>query len=568
MMRRLSMIALLLLAANTFAADWVDTTLRSMTLEQKVGQLLLPYAPEGGFRGAGSDEFQALRNDLTTYHLGGYHVRKGDPVAVALLINDLQKASRIPLLITADLEGGTGYVMPGATRLPLGMGIGATGSEELAAAAGRITAIEGRAMGIGVQFYPVVDVQNNPRNPIINIRSFGEEPSKVASLAAAYLRAVQENGMLATAKHFPGHGDVDTDSHLVLPTLDADRTRLDAVELPPFRAAIDAGVAAIMTAHIYLPKLDEEKNLPATLSKNVLTTLLRDELRFGGLVISDALDMGGVTTTFDEKEAVIRTVEAGSDIVLFPVHLDVAFNALVEAVKSGRISESRIDSSVRRILAAKKRLGLDKYKPADLNALSNVLGTKESRDIARNIQEQAITLVRDERNALPLRPSADLRVLHVTIIDNQKGWREGPVGVTGAAELLKRFPRAVHVAVDDRSTPGEYEMIRRTADLVDAVIVSGFIRVGAFKGSIDFDRQQLALLRSLSQLQKPFVFTLFGSPFLLHAVPELPSYILTYDTHAEAERVAVRAITGEIPFRGKLPVSLPGLYPLGHGLTR
>lgn len=552
------------LAINSRAADWVDKTLKAMTLEQKIGQLLVPQAPVGGFRGAGGEDFDKLRTNILTYHLGGYHVLGGDPAGTAVLVNDLQKLAKIPLLITADLEGGAGYVLFGSTRLPLGMAIGATGSEELAAEAGRVAASEGRAMGIGVQFYPVVDVQNNPRNPIINIRAFGEDPKKVASLAVAYMRAVQANGMLATAKHFPGHGDVATDSHLGLPILDVDRARLDAVELPPFRAAIDAGVGAVMSAHIHLPKLEPEANLPSTLSKRVLTGLLRDELKFDGLVFTDAMDMAGVTKQFSEAEATVRAVEAGADMVLFPPKVDVSFNALREAVASGRLTEARIEQSVRRILKAKLKLGLDRYKPVDVNALSRVVGSKEHRDVARRITEESITLVRDEKSVLPLKASTDTRVLHVTLLDSRRGWREGPVGNIVTAELQKRFPKAIHARIDDQSSTTDFAAVRYNAGTVDAIVVNAFIRVAPYKGSIDLSAEQLALLRDLAKIDKPLVFTLFGSPYLLNTVPELPSYILTFDFHPDAERAAIRAITGEIPFRGRLPVSLPGLYPIGH----
>jgi beta-N-acetylhexosaminidase len=563
-MRTLAALLLVFTAVNARAADWVEKTLHAMTREQKIGQLLIPSAPTGGFRGSGSEELAKLRATIADYHLGGYHVLGGDPAGTAMLIHDLQSASAIPLLITADLEGGAGYVLFGATRLPLGMAIGATGSEELAAAAGRIAAIEGRTIGVHVQFYPVVDVQNNPRNPIINIRSFGEDPRRVAALTTAYLRAVQANGMLATAKHFPGHGDVATDSHLGMPILDVDRARLDAIELPPFRSAIDAGVAAVMSAHIHLPKIEPVKDLPSTLSKTVLTGLLRDELGFKGLIFTDAMDMRGITAQFDEAEATVRAVEAGADVILFPPKVDVSFNALRDALASGRLTESRIDDSVRRILRAKQRLGLDHYKPADLNGLSAVVGSKEHREIAQRISEAALTLVRDERGSLPLEPSADKRVLHVVVLDSRRGWREGPVGNVVSAEIQKRFPKATTVQIDDQTTRNEFAMLRQSAEIVDAVIVSAFIRVAAYKGSIDLTRDQLALLRDLAKIEKPFVFTLFGSPYLLDTIPELPSYILTYDTHPDAERAAARAITGEIPFTGKLPVSLPGLYPIGH----
>ena len=555
---------------------WIERTLRSMSVDEKIGQLIVPPVA-GGFRNVQSPEFEKIRTQLTQLHLGGMHVfgysshrpqAGGDAAGVALLIHDMQRTATIPLLITADFEGGVGYIIPGATRFPLAMAIGATGSEELSYAAGKATAEEGRALGVNVDFYPVVDVQNNPANPIINIRSFGEDPAKVSSLATAYLRGVQDGGMIATAKHFPGHGDVAQDSHLELPVLSVDRARLDAVELAPFRAAIDAGVAAVMSAHIYLPAIDTEKGLPATLSRNALTGLLREDLGFKGLIFTDALDMHGVTLHFSNEEAAVRSVEAGADVVLFPPDVERAFNGLRAAVASGRITEARLDQSVRQILRAKARVGLQQYRPPDFMRLSSVVGSKAHRDLSQTIADRAVTLVRDEKNAVPLKLSPEGRLLHVNLLDHRTGWREGAVGQVLAAELPKRFPRTSTVQLDDQSTAAEYTMTQRMADMVDAVVVTAFIRVAAYKGSIDLTRQQLDLLRGLSAMNKPFVFVLFGSPYLLHHVPELPSYMLTYDIHPGAEMAAVKALTGEIPIQGRLPIALPGLHPVGHGLTR
>ena len=537
-----------------------------MTLDEKIGQLLVPVT-WGGFKSAGSEEFQKLQRDVVDYHVGGYHVGSGDAAGIAVVVNELQRAAKIPLMITADLEGGAGYVMFGATRFPLAMAIGATGSEKLAYEAGKATSEEGRAAGLSVDFYPVVDVQNNPGNPIINIRSFGEDPNRVAQLATAYLKGVQDAGMLATAKHFPGHGDVATDSHLEMPILNVDRARLERMELVPFRAAIQAGVAAVMSAHMYVPSIEPEKNLPSTLSAKVLTGLLRDELKFPGLIITDAMDMHGITNTFTEADATVRAVLAGADVVLFPPHTDIAFNAIKAAVQDGRISEARLDQSVRRILDAKARIGLDHYQPVNVNRLSTVVGSKAHRDLAQEISDSAVTLVRDNNKSLPIVPSADKRVLHVNVLDSRFGWREGQVGRVAAAEMLKRFPNAMTIQLDDGSNRNEFDMARQMTDLVDAVVVTAFVRVAAYKGSIDLTAEQLRFLRDLSAKKKPFVFALFGSPYVLQHVPELPSYILTYDTNPGSELSAIKAITGEIPFRGKLPISLPGLYPVGHGLT-
>jgi beta-N-acetylhexosaminidase len=569
-------IAMSVSAQDRRAEAWVERTLRSMTLDEKIGQLLIPPV-NAGFRNVEGESFSLIRRDLTEFHLGGIHIfgfsshrpfESGDAAGAALLVHDMQRTAKVPLLITADFEGGVGYILPGGTRFPLAMSIGATGSEELAYQAGKAVGIEGRAIGANVNFYPVVDVQNNPANPIINIRSFGEDPAKVSALSVAYIRGLQDGGMLATAKHFPGHGDVGTDSHLELPVLNVDRKRLESIELPPFKAAIDSGVAAVMSAHIYLPTLDSEKGLPATLSRNALTGLLREDLGFKGLIFTDALDMHGVTLYFTNEEAAVRAVEAGADVVLFPPDVARAFNGIKAAVAAGRITEGRLDQSVRQILRAKARVGLTQYRAPNLFALSSIVGSKAHRDLSQSISDRAVTLVRDEKNSIPLRPEAGKSVLHINLLDHRDGWREGTPGQVLASEIPKRFPRTTTIMLDDQSASSEYTMARGMANVVDAVIVTAFIRVAAYKGSIDLTPAQMSLLRDLSKIDKPLVFVLFGSPYLLHHVPELPAYMLTYDVHPGAERAAVKAISGEMPIGGKLPISLPGLYPVGHGLTR
>jgi beta-N-acetylhexosaminidase len=557
------------LLAATKKDRWVERTLRSMTLDEKIGQMLCPAVGNAGFRSIDSTDIENVRRTIADDHVGCYHTFGGDPAAIALLINEMQHESKVPLLITADMEGGPGYVLFGATRMPLAMSIGATGDVTLAYQAAKITAQEGRAVGVNVNFYPVADVQNNPQNPIINIRSFGEDPARVSDFVRAYIRGSQENGEIATAKHFPGHGDVATDSHLEMPVLNVSAQRLEKVELPPFEAAVDAGVDAVMSAHIWLPQIEQEKGVPSTLSKNVITGVLRDELHFGGLVFTDAMTMRGVSANFTPDDATLRAVEAGDDIILHPPDVAASFNAIKSAVQSGRVSIKRIDDSVRRILTAKAKLHLQEPKNrfVDVNQLMNVVGSKAHRDFAQQVEDRAITLVRDERHVLPLRPSPDLRVVQINVLDSRVGWREGAVGRLAAAELLKRFPRAVTVQVDDQSTPAELDLVRKLGQTGDAVVVNGFVRVAAYKGSIDLTAAEVALLRDLAALKKPFVFTVFGSPYVLTHVPDLPSYIVTYDTSPLAEASMIKAITGENDFTGKLPISLPGLYPIGHGLS-
>ncbi len=551
--------------------SWVEKTLASMTLDEKIGQLIIP-ATVGMFLSQDSDAFRQAQRDISEFHVGGYHMLGEvnllhEPAGVALFINHLQELSRVPLWITADFEGGVGLRYIGATRLPRAMAMGATANPDMAYQAGRITAEEARALGVQVNFYPVVDVNNNARNPIINIRSFGGDPLLVARMARAYIRGSQDHGVMATAKHFPGHGDTSTDSHLELPVIDVDRARLNAIELPPFRAAVDEGVGGVMSAHIALPRIDTA-NLPATLSPMMLTGVLRGELGFGGVIFTDAMNMRGIAAHYPEGEAAVRAVKAGADIVLYPPSVEQAFVALKRAVESGDIKESRIDESVRRILTAKAKLGLNLGRLVDIGKLDKVLGTNYNQRTAQQIIESAITLVRDKRGDLPLRLAPQQKVLFITMVDNSDGWRDGVPGHAFFAGLVKRHPNSINVYVTDKTSPTELELIRKLAAFSDTVIVNGFIRVSSFKGSIDMSEGEINLLKHLSAIDKPFAFVLYGSPYLLSFVPELPTYILAYEYYPAAEEAALKAVLGEIEFRGTLPVELPGFYPIGHSAAR
>jgi beta-glucosidase-like glycosyl hydrolase len=525
-----------------------------MSLDEKVGQLLF-VSGIGGFKSQDSEAFEKIRRNIVEYHAGGYNVALGDPAAAAVMINSMQRLARVPLLISGDLEGGVGYVFPGATRLPRGMAIAATNDEALAYEAGKIAATEGRALGFHVNYYPVADVNSNPQNPIINIRSFGEDPAKVAAMVRAYVRGCQDNGMLCTAKHFPGHGDTAEDSHSVMPVVTADRKRLDSLELVPFRAAIEEKVAAIMTAHIALPGIEPDTRLPATLSAKVLTSLLRDDLHFEGLIFTDALDMQGVLATFGEGEVAVRAVEAGADVLLF-AKPETMHPALKSAIESERLSIERIDQSVRKILDAKWRSGLAKEKLVDIARIDRVVGSRAHREKAQEIMDRAITLVRNEKNAIPLAPSRDLRVLQINVLDNTTRWLHNRVpGPVFAAEVQKRFPNATLIQIDERSSPQEIELARSAARHADAIIAATYVLTRWAKGTIELPQQQVAFLRDLAKLEKPFILTAFGSPYVFRSLPETPNALAAYDTHDEAQIAAAKAIAGEIPIRGVLPVA-------------
>jgi len=554
---------------NAAQQAWVDRTLEHMTLEEKIGQVMFPVAA-GVFTNQGSEAFEKIKENIQTYHVGGYHIEGdgGDPATAALLIKRMQELSKLPLLVTADLEGGAGYQFRGATRFPRGMAIGATGNTQYAYDAASLTAQEAKAMGFSVNFYPVVDVNNNPLNPIINIRSFGADPQSVGEFGAAYVKGTEDHDIIATAKHFPGHGDTSVDSHLELPVLNFDRARLDRIELPPFAAAIKAGVDAVMTGHINLPQLEKTPGVPASLSYSISTGLLRHDLGFRGLVFTDALPMHAITSNFGDAQAVVMAIRAGADVALEPVDVPKAFAALQAAVKNGQITLDRLNESVRRLLSAKAWAGLNVLRTPDLNQLDAAVGSQAAADKSQEIIEHALTLVKDDKNAIPLKLPADEEVLLVNFVDteNPEYARPSP-GLTFRAGFRKRHPKTLYVAVGPTIPSGEADLIRQIAGRTHTIAVSCSIRIASYKGSLGLSDVQEDLLSTLAHHDGPFVFALFGSPYLLNSVPDLPSYALAYEYYPGAESAMVRALFGEIPFRGRLPVAVAS-FPIGFSLKR
>ena len=547
------------------AQSWVESTLSGLSLEEKVGQLIIGGTGTN-FTNLDTDKFQQIRQDLTEYHVGGYLAQGGEVFSAAFLIQRMQELARVPLFITADLEGGAGLIFRGATRFPKAMALGATFDVTVAHQVGETTALEAKSLGINVNFYPVVDVNNNPLNPIISIRSFGEDPARVAQMAAAYIRGVQENGILATAKHFPGHGDTSTDSHLELPVIEVSRERMEKVELPPFQAAIQAGVQAIMTAHLAIPALEPEVGLPATLSRRISTGLLREEMGFKGLVFTDAMNMAGIRARWKDGDAAVLAIAAGADLILYPSSVGATFKGLLQAVRQGKISEERLDDSVRRILQAKARLGLHQSVLVDISSIDQTVGSPDNQEAAQEIMDKAITLVRDEKGVLPFSPRPGAAVLLLTLMDERRP-RESR-GHSFVREFRRRHSQTVHVEVIPQASAEEISLIQELAKRVDYVVAGAYIRIAASKGTLELSLNQIELLNNLSLLRKPLALVLFGSPYLLSWIPEIPSYILAYDDYPGAELAAVKAILGETPFRGKLPISLPEFYPLGHGIQR
>jgi beta-glucosidase-like glycosyl hydrolase len=571
------------------ARRWVDATLKKLTTEQKVGQMLMPRFA-GVYTSSDSDIYDELARLVKEAHVGGViafggeepvpqvllnptygPIVLGQPLALASMLNRLQSIAAVPLLTAADFEWGVGMRIAGATKLPRAMAFGAAGDEQLAFEAGRLTAAEGRALGVHVDFAPVADVNNNARNPVINIRSFGEDPAQVGVLASAFSRGLQQGGMLSTLKHFPGHGDTAVDSHLGLPVIPHQRERLDQTELAPFRAGIAAGASSVMVAHIELPALDQAPR-PATFSRPVVTGLLREQLGFDGLIYTDAMTMDAVTKMGTSGENAVKAVLAGVDMVLDSPDTMDAFRRVKAAVDSGEIPRARLESSVRRILTAKARLGLHRARSVSLDAAPAIVGTRRHAAVARQVSERAITLIKDDRGAVPLKLPATASVLYLSVLDYPRGWRIAAPSRALIPALRARWADVQAIEVSDATTPNELALIRAMAPRFDAVVAGIFVRASSGTNRLDLAAPVISLLqdlgRSSARRSQPFVSVFFGSPYVPLAVPDAPAMLLTYDFSDFAEESAVRALAGEIPIRGRLPIALPGLFPIGHGLAR
>ena len=577
-------------ALDRDAERWVKRTLEKMTLDERIGQMLVPEF-ESTYLPTDSDVFDELARRVRDQHVGGFiafggsqptpgvllnpgyaGATLGQPLAAASTFNRLQELSPVPLLNSADFETGVGMRIAGATVFPRAMAFGATGDARLAAEAARITALEGRAIGVHVNFAPVADVNNNPRNPVINTRAFGETPAHVSAMVASYVRGLEEHGMIATLKHFPGHGDTDVDSHLGLPVIPHPRARLDQIELPPFRAGIEAGAGAVMTSHMALPALDPTPDTPATFSQPIVMSLLRRDLAFGGLIFTDSMEMQGVTRLLSPGEAAVRAVQAGHDMLIDLPDTPAAFAAIKAAVHAGGVAEARITASAERILRTKASLGLHKQKQVALDDVPRLVGGRTHRAVAQVVSERSITLLRDERNTVPLRLPADASILYLSVLDYPAGWGIGAPSRTLAPELRKRWPRLTAVELSDRSTAAELDLVQATADRYEAIVAAVFVRTASYSGRMDLAPGLTRLLNEVARRTRaantPFVGILFGNPYVATFLPELPAMLLTYDYYDLAEGSAARAIAGEAPIGGRLPIVLPGLFPIGHGLTR
>jgi beta-N-acetylhexosaminidase len=573
----------------------IDSVLQSLSIRDKAAQLVWPQV-FADYTPANSPSWLRVERFITQDHVGGFIMSVGSPTEMAEKLNAMQRMSALPLLIGADLEFGAGfrarggYFLPnaidlgGATIFPYQMGIGATRDTALAYEQGRITALEGRALGIHLAFTPILDVNNNPANPVIGPRSFGENPKLDATLGRALIRGIQEHGMLATAKHFPGHGDTDQNSHLTVPTISASRARIDSVELVPFRAAIDAGVGAIMTFHGMVPALGAVDE-PATLSPSVMTDLLRKQLGFKGLLVTDAMDMNGVlasvkpgkaTQTISGNygtvsgiglaEACKRALEAGADILLMPSDVPGAIDAVVAGVQEGRLTEARLDASVRRVLELKQRFGLDRARVVDLDSVRAIVGDTANVAIARRAAEQSMTLVKDSLSLVPVQRSAPGTpgVLSITVARRT----DLGAGSTFNAELRRALGmvREENVNADDQNT--NFDRLLHAADSARVVILSSYLAQSSTTATASAPDALVTFIHGLLRRNPRTVVVAFGNPYFLQQIPEASAYLVAWGGFPLSQRAAALALAGANSITGHLPISIPPLSKFGDGIDR
>lgn len=571
---------------------WVRQTLASLTLEEKVGQMVMADA-NVVFWNRENPDYQKMRHHLVDNKVGGVLLFRSEVWPAAILANRWQQMAKVPLLMAADLEMGMGMRFDDTPWWVPNMAVAATGDPQFARLQGEATAIQSRAMGLNWIYAPSADVNNNPENPVINTRSFGEDPAQVSTFVRAFIEGVQNAGALACAKHFPGHGDTSTDSHIGLPVVDVSRERLLNLELVPFRAAVESRVGSIMSAHIALPQIDPTPaapvrqlsakesakaefvsqteaagnvTLPGTLSPKILTGLIREELKFDGIVVTDAMNMAGVASRYTPGEAAVRAVLAGADMVIKSADTDAAISGLREAARSGQLSLARIDQSVTKILRAKARLGLQRQRLINLDQVDQTLNAPRFNDLSRDIAERSLTLVRDQQQVLAAfrTRSGPRSILNVTLIDDVDRAATQPF----VDELRQQGIEVENILVDARSSEAELTALlervdRSTADLITYSIP---VRARSGKGSVALPPIGRRIAAELARRQRPHVAISFGNPYLLMAMPETPAYLVAWSAYQVSLRAAARAVSGTIPIGGRLPISLPGLYQRGQGI--
>lgn len=543
--------------------DAVESILAGMTTREKIAQMMHVWA-YGEYQADDSDRFRRVERLVRDEKIGGFIFSRGNIYDQAILTNKLQAMSAIPLWISQDMEFGAAMRINGTTRFTPAMGVAATGDPRMAYNKGWVTAMEAKAIGVHQVFAPVLDVNNNPANPVINVRSFGADPRIVTEFGLAFIRGIRDAGLVPTVKHFPGHGDTAVDSHIGLPVITHDWARLDSVELVPFRAAIRDGIESVMSAHIAFPLLGSDATRPGTLDRNILTGILRDSLGFTGLTTTDALEMEAVSTTYSPGEALVMAINAGADMLLIPPDVTSGLDAAVAAVERGEVSIADIDASVRKILRWKHRLGLFERKPIDVEALSATVNTRAYQRMADAVSQASITVLRNEGGILPIRTERFKRIHGIAMADD----RTGTTGSGLATRLRDVHPDVRFSFYDQRSTDDDIDRMVQRAGEADLIVIGSFVFVQTSSGKIGLTDKQAEVLRRLERTGKPVVLVSFGNPYIANDLPEAEVQMLAWAATQPQINAAVNALFGSAPVTGRMPVPIPGgTYGIGAGLA-
>lgn len=539
----------------------IELLIKNMTTREKVAQLMVIWA-RGRFESTDNEYFKRIARIIEKEQIGGIIFSSGDIYGQAHLTNRFQQLSQIPLWISQDMETGAAMRIAGTTRFTPAMGVAATGNPQYAYEIGRVTAQESKALGVHQIFAPVLDVNNNPANPVINTRSYSENPYEVADFAEAFVKGAQDHGTIATGKHFPGHGDTSIDSHLALPTITHDYARLDSIELVPYKRVIQAGIKSIMSAHIAFPEIGQSANLPGTLDANILTGLLKDTLGFTGLIVSDALEMSAISRNFSPGDAAVRALDAGIDMLLLPNNLVSAIDAVEKAVEEGKIRMDTLDAAVRKILQLKVEYGVFKQHSIDIESLPGIINPLESRLLSAKIARESITLLRNENDIIPIRPDRFPRVTVIAISDNNNA----NTGSTFARSIREYHPAVSFYLMDLRTSKEEIDIIIRNARQSDLIIIGTFVYVRT-SNDIELTGRQKQFIQKITDLKKPLVVSSFGNPYAVRDIPRAGVHLLAWASTDQQMEAAAHAIFGASSVSGKLPVTIPPFYKYGHGLT-
>ncbi|MDZ7719447.1 MAG: glycoside hydrolase family 3 N-terminal domain-containing protein [Balneolaceae bacterium] len=537
----------------------IESLLSEMSLDEKIGQLFMVRA-YGQFSNNRDLDYLRLKELITDYHVGGVVFFQGDVYGQAVRNNELQQLATYPLWIAQDMEFGAAMRIDGTTRFTPAMGVAATGNPYNAFLKGKITAIEAKAVGVHQVYAPVLDVNNNPNNPVINVRSYSADPQMVAQYGEEFMKGVQSEGLISTGKHFPGHGDTETDSHLALPTITHNYARLDSVELVPFRQSINNGMQSVMSAHISFPNISENEGLPGTLDPSILNKILIDSLSFNGLIVTDGLEMQGISAHYSPGEAVIRALQAGADQMLVSTDEKAAINEIKKAVESGKLSEERIDYSVRKILQLKAENGVFTDRTVDIESLNYKINTPQFKNAADRIARESVTVLKNN-DILPVRQIDYPNVLVVGISDGEEHSSAG----TLTREIRKYHENIQYHSLDSRTSSEEVQELMKDAEQADLIILGSFIRVRSYQ-ALQMPEEYNRILHQLSGFNKPEILLSFGNPYIVENFPESDVHLMAWSAASDQVRETVPSIFGGADIQGKFPGVVPGMYQIGDGI--